>query len=196
MTSPNDPLLSAPDIIPTTSSGSASPTELAPLILSNIQVYGTGLGAIAPDMFEPTKWSPAQPVLDLQYLKFVTLIVCRIRAGESNLDEVRRFVELLATDGEDAFWAPVGKLIPEETKDRLEHSSKPGEASLSSEMVQIRRLAERSCWAKLEEGCEEGLKEALFGREAIIPKGGRQDKFLQSWIETGYPAARERGRGS
>ena len=83
-------------------------------------------------------------------------------------------------------------LIYKETKDRLQESSKPEEKSLSSEIDRIHRFAERSCWTKLEEGCEEGLKEALFGREAIIPKGGRQDKFLQSWIETGYPAARER----
>ena len=86
-------------------------------------------------------------------------------------------------------------LIYKETRDRLEESSKPERVSLSSKMDQIRRLAERSCWTMLEEGCEEGLKEALFGKEAIIPRGGRQDQFLQSWIETGYPAARERGRG-
>ena len=43
-------------------------------------------------------------------------MVCRIRAGESNLEEVTRFVQLLATDGEDAFWAPVAKLVPEVDK--------------------------------------------------------------------------------
>lgn len=84
-------------------------------------------------------------------------------------------------------------LIYKETRDRLEDSSKPDAESPSREIDQIHQLAERSCWTKLDEGCEEGLKEALFGREVIIPKGGRQDKFLQSWIETGYPAARERG---
>ncbi|CAF9929604.1 MAG: hypothetical protein HETSPECPRED_007414 [Heterodermia speciosa] len=113
MNFPNDLPFLALDIVPPIFSSSGSPTKLPPLILSNIQAYGTGLGIIAPEMFEPTKWSPAQPILDLQYLKFVTLIVCRIRAGESNLEEVRRFVKLLATDGEDAFWAPVAKLIPE-----------------------------------------------------------------------------------
>ena len=84
-------------------------------------------------------------------------------------------------------------LIYKETKDRLEASSKPKIVSLTSDIDQIHRCAESSCWTKLEEGCEEGLIEALFGSEAVIPKGGRQDKFLQSWIETGYPAARERG---
>lgn len=63
--------------------------------------------------------SPATPHLDIQYLKFVTQITNRIRAGESNVKEVEEFVKLLTTDGEDAFWAPVSELVPEVDPDEF-----------------------------------------------------------------------------
>lgn len=46
-----------------------------------------------------------------------------------------------------------------------------------------RKGAER----RLEEGSQTALRRTIFGRDAIIPKGGRQDKLLQSWMEMGYP---------
>ena len=67
--------------------------------------------------------SPATPILDIQYIKFVTVMIARIRVGESNIEEVRHFFELLRTDGEDAFWAPVPELMPE---------IKPNESVLST----------------------------------------------------------------
>ena len=55
-------------------------------------------------------------MLDLQYVKFVTVMVSRIRAGESDVQEVKLFFELLTTDNEgDAFWTPIEKLVPEAT---------------------------------------------------------------------------------
>ena len=56
MTFPNDLPFLALDVVPPVFSSSGSPTKLPPLILSNIQAYGTGLGIIASEMFEPTKW--------------------------------------------------------------------------------------------------------------------------------------------
>ena len=45
----------------------------------------------------------------------------------------------------------------------------------------------------LEAGSREVLKETMFGKDAVIKEGGKQDKFLKSWIEMGYPYA-DRGR--
>lgn len=60
--------------------------------------------------------SPKAPIFDLQYVKFVTIMVGRIRAGESDVQEVKLFFELLTTDHEgDAFWTPIEKLMPEVT---------------------------------------------------------------------------------
>ena len=33
----------------------------------------------------------------------------------------------------------------------------------------------------------DGLKDAIFGQGYFIPKGGKQDRFIRSWMELGYP---------
>jgi len=72
---------------------------------------GRGLGTIAPSMFEPSRWEPSAPVRKEQYLKFVNLILGRIRANESNATEARLFFELLRTNGEPGYWAPVSTFM-------------------------------------------------------------------------------------
>ncbi|KAG7005573.1 hypothetical protein G7Y79_00019g047530 [Physcia stellaris] len=208
MSSPSPSLISALDKIPTVSPTNASSPKLAPLILSEIKEPGTGLGIISREMFDASRWSPATPHLDIQYLKFVTLITNRIRAGESSVKEVEDFVRLLTTDGEDAFWAPVPELVPEvdpdeapeiddtnkpltvfrlqiynELNDRRQASPKGSDGSEQLEMEGERQGEAR----RLEEGSQTALRRTIFGRDAIIPKGGRQDKLLQSWMEMGYP---------
>jgi len=74
---------------------------------------GRGLGIISPSMFEPSRWEPSAPVRKEQYLKFVNLILGRIRANESNATEARLFFEMLKTDGEPGFWAPVSTFLRE-----------------------------------------------------------------------------------
>lgn len=39
------------------------------------------------------------------------------------MEEVKAFVELLTTDGENAFWAPVAELVPEVDPDEFVFSS-------------------------------------------------------------------------
>ena len=73
---------------------------------------GRGLGIVSPKNFEPSRWHPTTAEGKVQYFKFVNLILGRIRAGESNINEVHLFFDLLNTDGEPAFWAPVPEFLP------------------------------------------------------------------------------------
>lgn len=72
---------------------------------------GQGLGIVSPSMFEPSRWEPSSPVRKEQYLKFVNMILGRIRANESNATEARLFFELLKTDDKPEFWAPVSMFM-------------------------------------------------------------------------------------
>lgn len=72
---------------------------------------GRGLGIISLSIFEQSRWDPSAPVRKEQYLKFVNLILGRIRANESNATEARLFFELLRADGKPEFWAPVSTFM-------------------------------------------------------------------------------------
>ncbi len=74
-------------------------------------INGQGLGIISRSMFEPSRWEPSSPIRKEQYLKFVNLILGRIRANESNATEARLLFELLKADGKPEFWAPVPTLM-------------------------------------------------------------------------------------
>ena len=87
------------------------PTQLPSLELEASD--GRGLGIISTNNFEPSRWRPSRPVHKEQYLKFVDLILGRIQANESNATEARLFFELLSTDGDPGFWAPVPGFMPD-----------------------------------------------------------------------------------
>lgn len=74
---------------------------------------GRGLGKIAPSMFEPSRWRPSAPLGREQYLKFVNLMLGRIRVNESSATEARLFFELLRADSQPGYWAPVPGFMKE-----------------------------------------------------------------------------------
>ena len=61
---------------------------------------GQGLGDISSKYFEPTTWTNLIKHAEgqAQYQKFVKSMVGRIKLEESNADEIRAFVSLVASD--------------------------------------------------------------------------------------------------
>ena len=67
---------------------------------SDLHVPGRGLGQIYPSRFETATWIPRINLHDgqQQFGKFVDAVMNRIRFEESNPEEVRQFVKLIASD--------------------------------------------------------------------------------------------------
>ena len=61
---------------------------------------GQGLGEISNKYFKPEKWTSLISLAEgqAQYVKFVKIMVSRIQSEDSNADEVRAFVGLVASD--------------------------------------------------------------------------------------------------
>lgn len=66
---------------------------------SDLKVPGRGLGKINPKYFETATWAPRLDKFDgqQQYGKFVEAMMNRIRFEESHPDEIKKFVNLLAS---------------------------------------------------------------------------------------------------
>lgn len=82
---------------------------------SDLQVPGSGLGQIHPSRFETTTWIPHINLHDgqQQFGKFVDAMMNHIRFEESNLEEVRQFVKLIASDENWIFLRVAVPRIPE-----------------------------------------------------------------------------------
>lgn len=61
------------------------------------------------------------------------------------------------------------------------------QALLGSSLKSGEGEVEESIENGLERGSKEALRKVLFGKEAVIYKGGRRDELLKSWLEMGYP---------
>ena len=82
---------------------------------SNLQVPGRGLGQIHPSRFETVTWIPRINLHDgqQQFGKFIDAVMNRIRFEESNPEEVRQFVKLIASDENWIFLRVAVPRIPE-----------------------------------------------------------------------------------
>ena len=82
---------------------------------SGCSTPGRGLGVISRKYLEPATW---EPLLSTEmgrgrYGKFVASMVERIRAKESNYDEIRNFVHLVATEHNWDFMRVAMPFLPE-----------------------------------------------------------------------------------
>lgn len=73
------------------------------------------LGIINSKLFEPETWLPLieNPMGRVQYGKFIDAMISRIRLEKSNADEVRAFVNLVASDGNHALMTVALPHMPE-----------------------------------------------------------------------------------
>ncbi len=82
---------------------------------SNINIPGRGLGKVHPKVLESATWVERIDTFggQCQYGKFVEAMMNRIRFEESNLQEIRRFIDLVATDENWNFLRVAQSRIPE-----------------------------------------------------------------------------------
>ena len=82
---------------------------------SNINVPGRGLGKVHPKVLKSATWIWCIDTFggQCQYGKFVEAMMNRIRFEESNPEEIRRFVDLMATDENWNFLRVAQSHIPE-----------------------------------------------------------------------------------
>ena len=89
--------------------------ENAKSLKSDLQVPGRGLGHINASQFETATWLShiKLPPGQEQFGKFVDVMMNRIRFEESNSEEVRQFVKLIASDEDWTFLRVAIPHIPE-----------------------------------------------------------------------------------
>ena len=82
---------------------------------SNLNVPGRGLGKVHPRVLERATWVWCIDTFEgqRQYGKFVEAMMNRIRFEESNLEEIKSFIDLMATDENWNFLRVAQPHIPE-----------------------------------------------------------------------------------
>ena len=115
-------------------------------------------------------------------------MVSRIRAGESDVQEVKLFFELLTTDhDDDAFWTPIEKLVPEVTLKGLVRL----QLSLPSVSAPVKPNAnltkQREAPPKVE---DENPPLQLFYELLYTEMVERNEARKEDWAETQYLAKR------
>ena len=89
--------------------------ESVELLKSHINVPGCGLGKVHPRVLESATWVWRIDTFEgqRQYGKFVEAMMNRIRFEESNLEEIKGFVDLVGTDEKWNFLRIAQSHIPE-----------------------------------------------------------------------------------
>lgn len=90
------------------------------LFPSNVKITGKGLGIISHQFFKAETWAPLMKdaMGKIRFGQFIAAMMGRIELQESDSDEIRSFVSLIATDSVPDFMTVALPHMPQLQRDR------------------------------------------------------------------------------
>ncbi|KAL8898769.1 MAG: hypothetical protein Q9207_006538 [Kuettlingeria erythrocarpa] len=168
-------------------------------------LIGIGLGPIDPVFITRDKWPLHKEEGKTQYGKFAQLMVNRIRGGESNEIETKRFTDMFSELEHWPWIAPVLEMLPELD----DNGPLPWNDQMSTLLQHIQKTIDarqRQHYASLDEQQPPGqskpsvtgeavnietrakLAKLLFGPDGEAKATPAMKRLLDSWAELGYPS--------
>ncbi|KAL8687098.1 MAG: hypothetical protein Q9218_006638 [Villophora microphyllina] len=164
---------------------------------------GKGLGPVDLRFFTREIWPLRNKAESTQYRKFITIMIERMRAGESNNSETARFCRMVGTVEHWNYILPIVDILPKSE----ENGPRPQNEQMTMLVDHIGRLLEAkgqerferqvNKYARKEDSdktAEQVLAETRAKIEKLLlgPKGAadptpEMKRLFDSWVELGYP---------
>ncbi|KAI4286985.1 MAG: hypothetical protein L6R35_003764 [Caloplaca aegaea] len=165
-------------------------------------VTGIGMGYIHPDFLSRKSWPLHNEQRQIQYRKFVQLMINRIRAGESLSVETDLFASMFDDADHWPWMVPVLAMLPELD----EHGPYPTNPQMNSLLAHVKKVIDLKRQRRIEKAQRQPgapkapesakavtgeirarLAKLLFGPAGETNATDSMRRLLDSWVELGYP---------